>query len=271
MVMYDLIPVSHPQFCDPRVARDFQRDAPRVLSLANAVVAISATVAGQVRDYAAQAITGWDPQRCPVGFFHLGADFIPAADPTAAEWPGWPNGLWADRPVFLMLGTLEPRKGHAFVLDAFEQRWQQGATEGLLFLGSLAAGMAETHARLAAIAQEGRPFWHLRGVPDSAVATAIRRSRAGIVASCVEGFGLPIVEFMQMGLPVLASDIPVFREVGGDLPIYFSLDRAGGLGAALDSFYRRESALRQTLLDFRWPNWDAAAETLLRQVLELTA
>lgn len=271
VVMYDLIPVTHPQFCGELVVADFQRDGPRVLRQADAIIAISATVATQVEAYAAQVVPGWHQRHCPVDFFHLGADFtaVTARGGEPDRWQGWPPGLWGAAPVFLMLGTLEPRKGHALVLDAFERRWQDGSQEALLFIGNLASGMPEVRDRMAAAERRKRPFFHLSGVPDAAVATAIRQSRAGIVASCTEGFGLPLVEFMQMGLPVLASDIPVFREVGGEYPVYFSLARPDSLRLALDEFYRREATIRQALTGFRWMTWDEAAETFVRKVIAL--
>ena len=272
-VFYDLIPLTHPQFCGERVVADFRRDSPKVLGQADAVLAISATVAQQVGAYAAQAVPGWNQRPRPVEHFYLGADFAAGAgaDGTGQGWSGWPSGLWGAGPVFLMLGTLEPRKGHALVLEAFERRWQAGSQEVLLFVGRLDGEMLQVRERMARAAQLKRPFCHLATVPDLALAEAIRRSRAGIVASCVEGFGLPLVEFMQQGLPVLASDIPVFREVGAGYPVYFPLTGPEGLGAALDEFYRREAEIRRQLTGFRWLSWDEAAETLLRRVLALGA
>jgi alpha-1,2-rhamnosyltransferase len=269
-VVYDMIPCTHPQFFDADSVGHFTRGITAALTSAEGLVAISATVAEQVNDYAASL----SPQaRHPVrvDYSHLGSDFAAALGTTATGLGAtvWPDGLWTAGPVFLMLGTLEPRKGHAFVLEAFAQRWAAGARETLLFIGKPGWSMGAELERFRASPQRGRCFFISEDAGDAAVVEAIARSRAGILASTVEGFGLPLVEFMQKGLPVLASDIPVFREVGGDYPLYFALDQPACLAAAVDRFYAQEPHLRRRLASFRWPNWDAAAEALIGKVIAL--
>ena len=251
---------------------EFRSSCPKVLREADAVLAISAATAAQTTQYAAEAVPGWDQHQCPVGFAHLGADFVamPSAGRQEEEhWSKWPDGLWDDGNVFLMLGTLEPRKGHAFVLDAFEKRWSRGSRDKLLFVGNLGWKMEQFAERLRTCLERGRLLFHVSDAPDRAVAEAIRRSCAGIMASTVEGFGLPVVEFMQRGLPVLASDIPVFREVGGEYPLYFPLGNPECLDKAIDEFLVREREVRQKVSGFCWITWDEAAENLIRKALEL--
>lgn len=273
VVIYDLIPITHPQFCDDRIVNDFRRECPRVLAQADAVLAISASVAQQVESYASQAVAGWNSRRRPVSSFHLGADLTARRfAPEKQAGVGWPAGLWdGESPVFLMLGTLEPRKGHALVLQAFERRWDAGHREKLLFIGAAGWKTATLQERIRTSPHLGHRLFLVEDASDAAVAEAITRSRAGIVASYVEGFGLPLVEFMQMGLPVLASDIPVFREIGGRFPVYFPLAGPESLTAALERFYRDEAEIRREVATFHWLTWDEAAETLLRNVLAVCA
>ncbi|MEP6609773.1 MAG: glycosyltransferase, partial [Burkholderiaceae bacterium] len=96
---------------------------------------------------------------------------------------------------------------------------------------------------------------------------AYRHASALIFASRAEGFGLPLVEAMHYGLPVLASDIPIFHEIGGEYPIYFDPDRSESLLAAVLAF---ESAVAHGTLIRRakpWLSWEDSTRMLLSKVV----
>jgi glycosyltransferase involved in cell wall biosynthesis len=84
-------------------------------------------------------------------------------------------------------------------------------------------------------------------------------ARALLFPSVVEGFGLPLVEALRMGIPVIASDVPVFREIGGDIPTYLDPRDEAGWESAIAEYSQDRSAVRAAQLDritgFRAPTW----------------
>ena len=268
-IVYDLIPLSHPQHFDEHAVVQFTAAMQRVLSHADYVFCISAFCAGELRSLfpsckAAIANT--------IEHFRLGSDFhslmsAPGREPEARL----PEAFFDGEPVFLMIGTLEPRKGHAFVLDALERRWRAGGSGKLLILGKVGWKVEHVLRRIRLSPEFGGRLCVIHDATDMELAAALQKSYACIQASEVEGFGLPIVEAMQMGLPVLASDIPVFREIGGELPVYFSLGDPDNLVHAVDELVRRYPEVRARVAGFRWLTWDDATVSLFSQVLAMHA
>jgi glycosyltransferase involved in cell wall biosynthesis len=103
---------------------------------------------------------------------------------------------------------------------------------------------------------------------DSELDYAYRHASALIIASKAEGFGLPVVEAFQYGLPVLCSDIEVFREIADGRAMFFSLDDPARLTAALDDFCAtHDPALRRLRDPQPWLTWRESTEQLLDVLL----
>ena len=157
-----------------------------------------------------------------LGYFYPGADLV-ATQPSS----GLPEKASAQlramqkTPTFVMVGTVEPRKGHALVLDAFERLWSEGVDADLVIVGRHGWMSDSLAARLKTHPQAGKRLSWLEQASDEYLEKIYDVSVALIAASAAEGFGLPLVEASQRGLPVIARDIPVFREVSGDYPTYF--------------------------------------------------
>ncbi len=242
-VVYDLIPLRFPgYFVDPSPWLEWfdwiSRHADRVVTISQAVE----------REFAA----AYPHAAHKLGYFHLGGDFAPPARVGAPPIaPGY----------FLMVGTLEPRKGHQVALDAFERLWSAGKDVSLVIVGRpgwLTEGLME---RIRGHAELGRRLVWLDDADDAALEAAYRGAHALIAASEAEGFGLPLVEAMLRGVPVLASDIPVFREVGGSWAHYFT---QGDPVALADLVAARAAEPRPDLSGFSWISWDEAARRFLR-------
>jgi glycosyltransferase involved in cell wall biosynthesis len=201
-VLYDLVPVRAPAFCSSGMPAFFLRWLEMVLTYAQNIVCISRAVADDLCDLLAEIRFERDVR---IGHWPLGADFIDRAVPTVASRPSIPT--------FLVVGTLEPRKGHRMVLRAFEQLWASGAQIALVFAGKLGWDMADFAQALKAHPEHGRRLSWVEAPSDARLAELYQSANAVIAASYAEGYGLPLAEAMYFGRPLIVSDIPVFREV----------------------------------------------------------
>ena len=251
IMVHDLIPLTHPQFCDPRLTLKFQPLMDRAMVLGDRVLANSEDCARTVRARYPDA---------DVSAFRLGHDFRLDVSASRADTT-WPAALWAGAvPVFVIVGSIEPRKGHEAVLDAFERRWQRGARDKLLVIGKIGGNVDALMHRLDHHREAGRRLFHVHNATDAMLKDALQHAYAAIIASYIEGFGLPLVESLAAGLPVLASDIPVFREIAQDSALYFTPGDAEALDAAMDLLHMRHAEMVRRAAEFTWPDWRAAAE-----------
>ncbi|MGO9327644.1 MAG: glycosyltransferase [Steroidobacteraceae bacterium] len=239
--VHDLLPLRFPQYFPPGSDKDYEKWLRAVLKMDGALC-VSRTVAADLHDWAFAC----DPARGQpfhIGWFHHGAD-IEQATPTL----GLPkNALqdlvaFASRPGFLMVGTIEPRKGHMQVLDAFDQLWRQGLDINLIIAGAegwrdLRQGMRRTIpqivARLRSHPERGRRLFWVNGPSDEYLEKIYAASSCLIAAAEGEGFGLPLIEGARHKLSIIARDIPVFREVAGEHAFYFAGERPEALAQAV--------------------------------------
>ncbi|MBV9492190.1 MAG: glycosyltransferase family 4 protein [Verrucomicrobia bacterium] len=266
-VAYDVLPLVHPTFFPPgmaSVARDWIRT---VAEIADGVVCISRTVADELHQWLNG--TGWERLRpMGIGSFHLGADLHASLPST-----GLPEGA-ADllaklrsRPSFLAVGTLEPRKGHRQVLAAMELLWSKGVDVNLVIIGKTGWMMNEFAEGLRQHAESGRRLFWLPGVSDEMLEQVYRSAHALIAASEAEGFGLPLIEAAQYGLPIIARNLPVFQEVAGGHAYYFDGQDPVTLAGALRSWLALGKAVPGSS-GMPWQTWEQSAKQLIEVVLE---
>lgn len=264
-VVYDLLPVTHPAFFPPNKNKTTPfLDYLHVVSEADGAVCISKATA--------QALTHWLAAEAPdrLADFDVQAAYLAgdiANSVPTNEMPKTPPAL-LDRlshtPVFLMVGTLEPRKGHADVLDAFDQLWAVGVSATLVVVGKEGWLVNALCDRLRTHPEQGKQLHWLSGISDAYLEAVYARSDALIAASVAEGFGLPLIEAAQKGLPVIARDIPVFREVLGDYGVYFDGNAKDGLVPVITDFLSEEKGEREAkrgLLPFDY-SWETSAARL---------
>ncbi len=262
-VIYDLIPISYPQYCDENYVRTFSIAVDRMLLTSDGVIGISKTVRDEVRDYIYRKPV-LSRKALIVDYFYLGANFENEIRKTG-QIRNWPPELWGKEKVYLMVGSIEPRKGYDFVLTAFEKMWAQGSEARLLIVGRVGWRCADIVERIRNSPYLNSRLFAFHDINDDELLYCYEHSTALIFASRVEGFGLPLVEAMERGIPVVASDIPVFREIGGDYPVYFSLNSVDSLISALKKVSTRRPERR------RWISWDESVTTLMKKALRIYA
>lgn len=265
-LIYDLIPITQPAFFAPMFCAQFEAWLRELLPLADAFVCISRATADDLRRFAASA--GIKPHG-PIGVFPLGTKFT-----TGEAMPGERMAAFLnDRPKpVLMVGTIEPRKNHALVLDAFEEAWAAGSKLPLMIVGRRGWLCEQTIKRFSRLEARGRPFTHIADATDADLHHAYRHARCLIFPSVAEGFGLPIVEALAQGLPAIASDIPVHREVGGDLATYIPLGDPAHLAGLLRSIEDGSTVLTAPAPgSVHLPTWAESAVALQVEIDRLLA
>ena len=257
-VVYDLIHVRNPEFVSSGAAQLYRRWFARTMPLVDRTVAISRAVQDEVRRYLDES--GLASPTMALDWFHLGGelDF-----PEGHREPGRAVVEWLERsraPLFVVVGTLEPRKGQEVVLEAFDALWRDAHDVRLLLIGREGWHARELAKQLHRHARWGDQLCWLQRASDADLDRAYRHAAAVITASRAEGYGLPLIEGLQRNIAVVASDLPVFREIAGDDVIYFPPDDSAALARCvrrvLDGDVPRASGRR-------WPTWQEAAAALL--------
>ena len=270
-LIHDLLPLLRPDFFPPGHERSFLQWFNPVVDYADGVVTTSRTVADTLRMLAPVIETSRTTGRLNVAWNYSGAD-INSSVPTK----GMPTT--AHRVLkrlrthlsFLMVGTIEPRKGHQQVICAFEKLWVEKVDVNLVIVGKTGWNnilpvieKIRTHPALGK-----RLFW-LEAVSDEYLEKIYSACACLIAASEAEGFGLPLIEAARHGLPIIARDIPVFREVCGQHIFYFSGESDQALAdTILDWLELREKGKVIESAGLPWLTWKESAERLVRNILQ---
>ena len=146
------------------------------------------------------------------------------------------------------------------MLEAFDLLWQRGVDVSLVVVGREGWNVSGVMAALRDHPQIGKALLLLETASDADVIFAYRSAIANICASATEGFGLPIVESARQGTPSILSDIPVFREIGGQGAAYFPYGDATALAEQIDLLMRMGAKQRRELVSrTSTSTWEEAA------------
>jgi glycosyltransferase involved in cell wall biosynthesis len=167
--------------------------------------------------------------------------------------------LQNESPYFVCLGTVEPRKNHALLLQVWRQllsKLPAGSVPQLRVIGRSGWGCESIEAQLQdASWHQGCVQW-LRDCSDAQLRQQLAGAQALLFPSHTEGFGLPLAEALQAGVPALASDLPVFREFAVDVPEYLPPTDEQAWLEAVEMYAQPAHPRRQAQLD-RLQHWQA--------------
>lgn len=267
-VVYDILLIHHPEWWPRDSDVTFRRWLEIISELSTGLVCISQATANAIKDW----LLYFPPQRADclkIDYFHLGAD-IDQSIPSGGLPDNAESVLAALRsaPTVLMVGTVEPRKGHAQALNAFDLLWQNGIAVNLVIVGQhgwdveVLAKQLDTHPELGQ-----RLFW-LKGISDEYLSEVYAISTVLLAASLGEGFGLPLIEAAQRHLPIIARDLPVFREVAGNYAFYFDGEQPEQLATAIEKWLTlyHEGDIPSSA-EMPWLTWTESTEQLLKAIL----
>jgi glycosyltransferase involved in cell wall biosynthesis len=257
-MVHDLIPIEYPEYARPGEPERHRARMETVARLADGVITNSLATKQALLPYLARV--GRAP---PVVVAHLG---VRRARPPIPAGPSYP--------VFVCIGTIEPRKNHLLLLNL----WRRMATAQTLPPQLVIIGrrgweneniidMIERCQVLQGVVEEHNVM------SDDDVRSLLLGARALLLPSFAEGFGLPLAEALALGVPAICSDINALREVGGDVPEFLDPLDGPAWMQAIEDYTRADSTRRdaqlQRLQAWQAPTWPAhmaIAMTLISRV-----
>lgn len=213
--LHDLLPLDYPEYFPPGKSQGFARFLSELKHADTAFVVNSHETARRLADYARRV--KWSLGR--VSVIHPGVEGRRGAPDSGIGAEGHPSGA---APYFVIVGTIEPRKNHLLILQIWRDLVRSGHSPmPHLHIVGRRGWENENVLDLLDRCETIRPYvTEHNGMPDPELQRLVRGARAVLFPSFAEGFGLPVVEALQLGTRVIASDLPAFREVAGDLPQY---------------------------------------------------
>ena len=251
-IVYDLLPLTHPEYFP---------DGMSLWTAGYFHVIRRGVDCGFISDYTRDLYYGRLKRAVARGgtVLPLGCDSLgPRRDP-----------LPLNRPLtFTVLGTIEPRKNHEMILDAFELLLRQLCGLRLIFLGKMGWVDSDFARRVRALASDehsGFKFYPMAG--DQMIRDCIEQSRATIYVSAAEGYGLPPVESLWAGTPVIATaTIPSLQRLGSAGIHYVEPLNIVNLRRAVLAFVDDEYANQKTkeTLQLQLPTWRSFTEEVAK-------
>lgn len=267
-IIHDLLPVFAPQYYTWRLVEAYNEWLTSVIE-ADGVICVSQAVADDFRKWKGNGKIDFS-KGYKVLVNHNGAD-IDNSFPTKGL-PDNSSEVFSaieSRPTFLMVSTIEPRKGYAQAIGAFQQLWEEQTDINLIIVGKNGWLVDELIKKIEHHNELNKRLFWLQGISDEYLELLYKKSHVLIAASEGEGFGLPLIEAAQHKLPIIARDIPVFREVAGDHAFYFSGKEPKNLADAVLQWLSLYKNKKHPLSDnMPYLTWEESAKQLLDLVLQ---
>lgn len=245
-LIHDLIPIERTDICTPHATRRHHGRVVNALAAAAGIIANSSATADNLRRFARDNRL----RLPPVIAAHLGVQPLAEAPDQAA----------VSKPYFISVGTIEPRKNHMTLLRVWQKLIAQKGEDApqLVLIGQWGKNGDAVRTLLAQDAGLARHVTVLNTCDDKTMAAWVQGARALLLPTLAEGFGLPLIEAMALGIPVVASDIESFREIGERIPLLLDPVDDTAWGHAVQALShdsverRRQLAL---LPRYRAPSW----------------
>ena len=256
-VVYDLIPISYPEYCSEDLVSLFNYWIKNILSISDKFFTISKDVKKSLLLHFKEI------EEKRVDYFYLGCDFKNNSYDEKKINNDFKN-IFNTKNVFITVSTIEPRKNHNYILDAFEKLWSKNVDVKYVIIGRIGWKVDDFISRVKNHKEYNSRLFLLENIDDEHLLYAYKNSKALIFASFIEGFGLPIIESLHNKLQVLASDIDVHIEIGRDFVSYFNLNDINSLIKLIE-----DDNFNKNIDDFKWISWEESAKDLVEKVLKV--
>lgn len=264
-LIHDLLPVTLPDTFHPYARDRFDNWLRRISGIADRLICVSRATRDELHSWLASSRLTYQFGHPPtLAHSPPGVD---ASFSTSSDIRTELAAAMRQRQTVLMVGTLEPRKGHDQALQACELLWRSGVDINLVIVGHFGWLMEALAANLAKHEERKRRLFWIEDADDGELHAIYQASTVLLAASWGEGYGLPLIEAARHGLPVLARDLPVFREVMQQQATYFKAPSVAELADVLRKWLaspRRPDNLVAT----SWLSWKQSAERLAGVIAE---
>lgn len=261
-VVYDVLPLQLPQCWPPGTFEWFRGWIEAAIEESDALICISRSVADELAELMQRGSLPRGRVR-RLGYWHLGCDALPPEndEPPVSDRV---RQTMASPCTLLMVGTIEPRKNHALALDAIERLWARDFDVSLCIAGKQGWLVEDFMARVEMHPERGQRLHFIAQPTDEELHHCYRHAAALLFPSCGEGFGLPLIEAAHFGTPIIASDLPVLREVAAEHATYFKLGSTAVLADAIEGWFADRDAGRvPSSSRIEALTWEESAEQLL--------
>lgn len=268
VMLHDLFPLVLPETCQEITIKGYVSWFNKVIPSVDFVVTNSEATRHALEGYLAKHKK---IRRDPVvnGSFRLGAELDQIKNGGKGKEAEPLKG--AKGRLVLCVGTIEPRKNHAYLLDAFDILRDEGEDVTLIIVGRPGWKNEEIIARIQQHQEFNTRLLHLSNASDDELSQIIERADCLVCPSLAEGFGLPVAECLMYGKKVFASDIEVFHEIGGGKCVYFDLNSPRSLADALQAWFAELDAGKQVNNQppFVWPDWKESTYAFIELTCKL--
>lgn len=268
VLIHDVIPVLFPMLAHPYTVYRFYDYLAASLQYADVLLTTTENNRNDLELLLKQGGIG----EKPISVIPLGADFHKIQESENEPEIREDAKEAAERGKYLLIvSTVEPRKGHAYLLDCLEE-YLLDLDINLVIAGRIGWRSEELEKRIREHELLGDRLFFIESANDDTIAYLYQNAFLFVFPSQYEGYGLPIIEAFSHGVPVLASDIQVFREIGGDFCDYFSLEEPESLAEYVNEYLlnpHRYEERRNLIASYQPPKWDNSAQALLQVLSEI--
>ncbi len=256
----DIIPINYPQYCNDNTSFFFTSFIAAYLQYADIILTSTQSTLDKINALAAQL--SLPPVKGYVT--SLGSDFM-VSDTNDETVSRETMDIVKKGKYILCVGTIEARKNHKVLLDAYDKRLAELGIN-LVFAGRVGWKVEELAQRMEDHPRKDKGFYHLVGQNDATIDYLYRNAWLVAFASYEEGFGLPLIESIERGTIPVSSDIPVLREVGGDFCDYFDPDSPDQFADIVENYLNNPAlytAKKEHLKDYVPVTWDEVTERIV--------
>jgi glycosyltransferase involved in cell wall biosynthesis len=246
--VHDLIPITYPEYSSAGEDQRYKDKINHILKYANAVIVNSETTYQDLITYAHETNQPMPQTQVALLASGISTAFSATKRPIA-------------KPYFVILSTIEPRKNHLLLLHIWRQLAQELSSQAphLVIIGYRGWECENVLDLLDRSEFLKNVITEIPRCSDQELLTYIRHSQALLCPSFMEGYGLPIIEALALGTPVIASDIPVFHEIAQNIPDYIDPLDGKRWKELIMNYTQNDSSFRtkqiSRIQNFQSPTW----------------
>lgn len=226
---YDMIPLKHAELYNHEITQNFKNTTNEIIKYSDLLLCISQQSKNDLLEYLND--NGNTDKIENVKSFNLAPGSLKNLEIDQTF-----KTKYEKKEYMLMVGTIEPRKGYYRTLYEFQLLWEKGANLALIIVGKHGTNDDKILKKINELISLRYPLEVLTDVNDTQLNTLYQHSKAIIVSSIAEGYGLSLAEAMQYNKPIFANRLMVFGEFAGAYPIYFDINKKNDLSSKIEDF-----------------------------------